>query len=502
MSNHTLVRLTTVTGKPAPWSILYTINQRNLPFFSEWRQMGDGVLAIRYPKEQPFGLAVLWEIPGFGRVIATADNEGRYYDLGEGKVLDFRQELAKSKLAKVTARLNGLVDEGYAFARPLVEKVGQANTTMRHALTELEGEPAARALDDALCAAFWAGEEIELAAARADIAAMTPEERASKLFGASFFDPNANETFMVRYRELFNFATTPFYRRRVESVEGQPDWATRDRLFDILDEWAMPRKGHPLTWWIEHGLTDWMKKLSYKTLKEVIYQQVFDTVSRYKDRCKIWDVINEAHDPIVKGNDLNLNTEQVFEITELACRATRDADPEAIRIVNINRPWGVYRSEWEMMDPMHAVEYVEELATRGIEYEVLGVQTYHGGPEHYCRDMAEQSAMMDQYIALGKPIHISEVQTPSAMEAEPLKWLGGRVAPSGWWHRPWDPEVQADWVEQFYTIAAAKREVGAITWWNLSDRRSFWPHGGLLDANDQPKPAYHRLQQLIETFHH
>ena len=144
-----------------------------------------------------------------------------------------------------------------------------------------------------------------------------------------------------------------------------PDWATRDRLLDILDERGLARKGHPLSWWIEHGLTDWMKRLSYKSLKEVIYQQIFDTVTRYKDRIKIWDVINEAHDPIVKGNDLNLNEEQVYEITALACQATRDADPDAVRIVNINRPWGVYRSEWESMDPIHAVEYIEELAARG-----------------------------------------------------------------------------------------------------------------------------------------
>ena len=114
--------------------------------------------------------------------------------------------------------------------------------------------------------------------------------------------------------------------------------------------------------------------------------------------------------------------------------------------------------------------------------------------------MADQSAMLDQYIALGKPVHISEVQTPSSMEADPTKWLGGRIAPSGWWHRPWDPETQADWAEQFYTIAASKSEIGAITWWNLTDRRTFWPHGGLLDDHDQPKPAYHRLLEFMREF--
>lgn len=336
--------------------------------------------------------------------------------------------------------------------------------------------------------------------ARADIAAASEERRRKMLFGTSFFDPDADDAYLQRFAELFNFATTPFYRRMLESVEGEPDWRPRDLLLDWLDDHRIERKGHPLSWWIEFGLTDWMKRLSYRTLKEVIYRQIYETVSRYKERIKIWDVINEAHDPIVKGNDLNLNREQVFEVTALACRATRDADPEAVRIVNINRPWGVYRSQWEMMDPMHPIEYLEELRERGIDYEVVGVQNYHGGPEHYVHDMTDQSLLLDRFLSLGKPVHVTEVQTPSSMERDPTKWLGGEVASSGWWHRPWDPETQADWAEQFYTIAAAKPGIEAITWWNLSDRRTFWPHGGLLDGNDQPKPAYGRLLEFIRAY--
>lgn len=497
MTEQLVVRMTTATGKPAPWTTFFTVNQRGFPFFSEWRKVGPGELAIRYPKEQPLALSVLWEVPGFGRIITTADNEGQFYRLGQGGVLDFRTEAAKSKVAKVTERLRSLERDAYSFPQQLTTRVEEAREQLSYALDALQGEAAARALDQVLCSAFWAGEEIELAKARADIAKMNLEQRRAKLFGSAFFAPNAPETFQVRFAELFNFATTPFYRRQLEPIEGQPDWATRDRLLDWLDERGMQRKGHPLSWWIDHGLADWMMKLSYKTLKEVIYQQIYDTVTRYRGRIKIWDVINEAHDPIVKGNDLNLNVEQAFEITALACQATHDADPTATRIVNINRPWGEYRSEWEMMDPMHAIEYVEELARRGIDYEVLGVQMYHGGPEHYVRDMAEQSALVDQYIALGKPVHISEVQTPSSMEADPTKWLGGRIAPSGWWHRPWDPEIQADWVEQYYTVMASKAQVGAITWWNLGDDHTFWPHGGLLDMQNQPKPAYHRLKRFI-----
>ena len=490
-----VVRVTSVTGKPARLTDMYTVNARNFPFFSEWRQVGPGEWAIRYPKEQPFGLAALWEVPGFGRCIVTADNEGQWYRLGQPGVLDWRAEATKSKVKRVHDRLQGLQRAGYVFRTTLVSRVEGAVADLVGALGQ-EGEAAARRLDAVLSAAFWAGEEIELTKARADIARLSPEARRSRLFGSAFFDPDAPESFCQLFASLFNFATTPFYRRMLEPVEGQPDWAPRDRVLDWLDERSIARKGHPLSWWINHGLAPWMMKLSYNTLKEVIYRQIVETVTRYKDRIKIWDVINEAHDPIVKGNDLDLNAEQVFEVTALACQATHDADPTATRIVNINRPWGEYRGEWEMMNPMHAIEYLEALIDRGIEFEVIGVQMYHGGPEHYVRDMAEQAALIDQYLALGKPVHITEVQTPSSMEADPTRWLGGQVAPSGWWHRPWDPEIQADWVEQFYTIAASKVE--AVTWWNLSDRQTFWPHGGLLDVHDQPKPAYHRLKAFID----
>lgn len=496
MNDQLIVRFPSLTGAPAIPTVMYTLDERGFPFFSEWRRLGHDELAVRYPKESPFSLEVLFDVPGFGKLVTAADNAGELYTAGSGPI-DFRAEATRTKVRRVTAALQSLVAAGYTVPTDARDRVEATGAELGKCLGMNDGEPRRRRLADLLSRGFWLGEELDLLRARADLAAMDPAERAAKLFGASFFHPDADETFLYRFEELFNFATTPFYRRRVEPTEGALDWSTRDRLLDWLDEKAIRRKGHPLSWWIEHGLPEWMKKLSYRTLKEVIYEQVYDTVARYRGRIDIWDIINEAHDPIVKGNDLALNAEQVYEITALAARATKQANPDAVRIVNVNRPWGVYRSEWEMMDPMHPIEYLEGLAERGIDYDVVGVQMYHGGPEHYVRDIAEQSALIDRYTALGKPVHITEVQAPSSMEQDPTRWLGGRVAPSGWWHRPWDPEIQADWAEQFYTIATSKPQVEAITWWNLSDRRTFWPHGGLLDVDQQPKPAYHRLLAFI-----
>src|SRR3972149_11047125 len=100
MADELVVRFTTVIGAPFQPATMHTTNQRGFPFFSEWRSVGPGELAIRYPKEQTFGLAVLYEIPGFGRVMTKADNAGKLYRLG-GSPLDFRVEAATSKMAAV-----------------------------------------------------------------------------------------------------------------------------------------------------------------------------------------------------------------------------------------------------------------------------------------------------------------------------------------------------------------------------------------------------------------
>jgi len=145
MATDLVVRMRNVIGKPAPVSIMYTVNRRNFPFFSEWRQVAPGDWAIRYPKEEPFGLAALWEIPGFGKVIVTADNEGKWYRADQGGLVDWRAEAAKSKVKRVQDRMQSLAQSGYQFAPALAAQMAQAAAELQAAL-KMEGEAAARRL--------------------------------------------------------------------------------------------------------------------------------------------------------------------------------------------------------------------------------------------------------------------------------------------------------------------------------------------------------------------
>ncbi|HZG38823.1 MAG TPA: 1,4-beta-xylanase, partial [Nodosilinea sp.] len=60
--------------------------------------------------------------------------------------------------------------------------------------------------------------------------------------------------------------------------------------------------------------------------------------------------------------------------------------------------------------------------------------------------------------------------------------------------------IQADWVEQIYTLAYSKPQIEAVTWWDFSDQATFWPFGGLLNRDNQPKAAYYRLQGLKQAW--
>ena len=61
----------------------------------------------------------------------------------------------------------------------------------------------------------------------------------------------------------------------------------------------------------------------------------------------------------------------------------------------------------------------------------------------------------------------------------------------------WNEHTQADWMEQFYTIAAARKEIRALTWWDFIEP-SFSGNGAFLYEDENPREIYFRLLALKE----
>ena len=91
---------------------------------------------------------------------------------------------------------------------------------------------------------------------------------------------------------------------------------------------------------------------------------------------------------------------------------------------------------------------------------------------------------------------------PGRATPDPADRSEGRLDPTlaGRWRRPWDPQLQADWLEAVYHVCLSKPFVESVAWGNLADINQTVPGGGLLDDMFQPKPAYEKLQQMREKF--
>jgi len=487
-------------GEPDEGDLLdsmYTADMEGEPFWSEFRVIGPGHLTCQPGRSGPFQLHVFWEITSFGRVYAVADHCGQGYLAGRDRKITLNEELATSRVERTKRRLMAL-EAAYSFAPALRTRVEEADTLLSQASAQPSRERRMHLLQQAHSKASWTLEEIEVAKARQDVQHLSDERRKSLRFGCNPFAFKRSKAFRDHFAELWDFGIVPFYREMVEPKEQHYDWQVMDETLMWLESSHLAARGHPLFWGHEEVTPFWMKRLSHAALWETVRRQVMETVSRYKGRIKLWDIMNEGHD-WAPANVFGLQSQEQLELTALIAHSVHEVDQEVVRILNNCTLWGEYVAWSEAKHPMSPYRYLYLLQEQGIPFEIIGLQLYY--PD---RDLADISLLLDKFAALDKPIHITELGTPSSASTgkhimHPIEeeWGAHHVRMPGRWHGPWNQKLQADWVEQFYLIALSKSSVEAISWWDFSDACCIYPFTGLLDHNDQPKEAFFRLQQLI-----
>ena len=317
------------------------------------------------------------------------------------------------------------------------------------------------------------------------------------LFGANAFGFARSAEYAQRFTALLNYATLPFYRATVERTEGNLNYSQVQAILDRTAGTTLLLKGHPLLWLNRASLPDFLRKKTWDEVKTSSRDYILRSVGRFRSRIHAWDVINEAHD---WANELNYDPQQLVELTALASRTTRVADPTAFRVVNNCCLWAEYVARrmsgaGPLSRPCRTpLEYLRAVADARIDYDAIGLQVYCPG-----RDMLEIERHIARFFAFGKPLHITELGIPSS----PDLGAGGRSIPypiDAVWHgTEWNEEIQADWVEQFYTLCYSMPQVEAITWWDFSDP-GYMPYGGFLARDLRPKPSYQRLLKLIEEW--
>jgi len=118
---------------------------------------------------------------------------------------------------------------------------------------------------------------------------------------------------------------------------------------------------------------------------------------------------------------------------------------------------------------------------------------------YYVRDLLQVSTLLDEFVSMGKPLHITACQVPSDITPDAWDAWGGKAPPAkaGHWHAPWSPRLQAEWLQAFYRVAISKPFVESITWRDLADYEGHYvPHGGLCRNNLEAKLAYKELRNF------
>ena len=180
----------------------------------------------------------------------------------------------------------------------------------------------------------------------------------------------------------------------------------------------------------------------------------------------------------------------------MAFKAARDGSSVVRRQMNHCCMWGEYakRRNADGSRRWTPYRFVKDCFDNGIDYEVIGLQLYY--PQN---DIFEIDRMLERFAVFNKPCHITECATASQDGLDPGSMRARVYAPG--WHGPWSPTMQADWMEQVYTLLYSKPHFECAGWWDFTDAKGrFWPFGGMLDEKNQPKESFHRLKKLQQQW--
>lgn len=486
--------------------LVYATDENDDPFKSSIQIRQDGIVAPADLGNRRFAVNTRWYVEGFGYVWLGADNGGAYYsrdDFGNGRNFNLNYEFARSRVNRNKKVLARYQKDGTVFSSEIKHLSALAEELLNDAAKKLnDGERCAKLSDKALHYALWTGEKIELEKAKRDIEKMARRDRVYFGCESRQYIWAKHEEFTKRFVELFNYATVTHYvwdtwYELFEPREGYYNWGVKDDIVNWLLENGIHIEGRPLFWFHPSVTPDWLKNKNFDELKKYVEKHTHDLVSHYGDKVLEWEVVNEYHD---WANIHNHTPEQITEIVRLACDKTKEANPKVVRILNNCCPFAEYvaRGRMARMDAARPLrsprQFVKDLIDANVEFDVLGIQIYF--PQ---RDLSDIVRLLERLAVFGKPIYITEIGASSNLtQVNPD--AGGVVKEPYAWHRHWDEALQADWLEQVYTIYYSKPYIKAINWYDFSDFRPYIVNGGLVREDCSTKLSFQRLKNLLASW--
>jgi hypothetical protein len=293
--------------------------------------------------------------------------------------------------------------------------------------------------------------------------------------------------------KAFNAIAIPFAWQQVEPSETEFVWSQADALVDWAKQKNLQIVGGPLLDYTGRGIPDWIwgKQPDILAFAGFACDFVEMAVRRYSQVIRTWHVTSASNwTGVVAHND-----EELLWLTHRLIETVRKVDPNLEVVVGVTQPWGDYMAQ--QARGQSPFVFADSLLRTGIKLAALDLEMVMSVSPRgsYCRDLLDASRVLDLYALLGLPLQVTLGYPSSAgpdAHADPdLKVAGG------FWRRGFVPEVQADWVHSFASLALCKPFVRAVHWVHFSDvDPHLYPHCGLVDVNGSLKPSLEILAKL------
>jgi len=446
----------------------------------------DGCVECVRPNIETAGLALLWPIEDFGRIMLPTTclpERERPYILNV--------ELARAKLMQITNRRE---DWSFFDALEGLEEIAKDSQNLFvQAIQSIKDPVAASVLaDTSLRKATIYSEKLAVRQGKS----LFDKRRKSPGFGRGCLgcrvDPNllTKPQYIERLLDSFASVTLPINWAQIESRQGHLDFSLVDSCMGILSRKKIVISAGPLLCFTPEQLPEWLLRsgAGFEKMRELAYQFVSKVVARYAGVVHRWYVISGMN----AFNQFNFNFEQILEMTRAANMAVRAAGSRAVRIVEVSSPWGEYYATTPNSIPPFV--YMDMVVQSGTSFDAFALQVRFGKDEtgFHLRDMMQISSILDCFAPIAKPLYITDVEIPS-------KDGTGKFDPdaAGVWHRKWDCAHQAQWLERFYRIALSKPFVEAVNYGSLADGDGGTiAHSGLLSQELETKESLDVLKKL------
>ena len=337
-------------------------------------------------------------------------------------------------------------------------------------------------------------------------------------FGANLFmideleNDEKNEAYKKHFADVFNMATLPFYWDSLEPERGKPRYPKNspkiyrrpapDLCIEFCEKHGIEPREHALAY--DAFFPKWLYDADVDEIKRELERRYAEIAARYADKIPTIEVTNEME---WMNGKTRFYDEPDF--VEWCFRLAEKHFPK--NELAINEHTGLcWEDRCRATDKYYA--YIEAALLKGVRIDAIGMQyhLFNRAEDEYRRTRTTLNPKslyrhMDLYSRFGKPLQITEVTVPAYS-----------------WNEE-DEAIQADIIEKLFSIWFSHPGTEQIVYWNLVDGYAhLWNpdpeqikasqgnmslgenyyHGGLLRFDLSPKPAYHRIRELIKERWH